>query len=597
MRSLVAFIGCPETPAQAIAWSDTDAAGRSIVLAHGGAAVAVATNEQGTVRAVLAGTIANARELRAGLAARHALGGRDDAEIAVHLYEERGIQSVKAMRGAFAVALWDTRRQRLLLARDQLGLLPLYYAADGERLAVSSALPALVAVPGLAGTWDAHALDAFLTLGCVPPPATFYTGIRALGPGELAVWEDGRLRRQRYWQLTFPERRLARPDAPRLLRVQLVEAVRMRQAGVLAGVLLTDDLDAAAVLALATLEGRTPLRAYAAADDPAATTSLADRAGIEHVTADAAVDPLALLDGLLAAHGGPVGGPGIAALQEAATRARCDVEVALAGTGGADVFGGSPPARMAERIRRYGRLPAFAREATQVWARVAPPRWTGELRRLVAEQPLAPLERYARATSLLTAEERAALYTPDALAILGDVSPWAAVTALFADAVSAGATDACDAVHYVELALRLPARAAAASAACAGMDLRLPLADHRLAQFVASVPAELRASRTEGEALLRAALADLLPARRPGLSRLAGTHATGRGLPLPHEVLASRRLAAQGVFRPEVVAALREEHASGARDHGRTLWAVAMATRWLDGQPLPVAAAPVREAV
>src|SRR5689334_18885695 len=180
MRMLTAFAGHPDAPQPAIGWTGMDAVGRTIVLAHAEAAVAVATNEQRTVRAVLAGSLANGRQLRTSLAGRHAIAGRDDAEVIAHLYEERGIQCVKALRGGFALALWDQRLQRLLIARDQLGLVPLYYVADDGRLAVASRLPTLVALPGLAGTWDATALDAFVTLGCVPPPATFHTGIRQL---------------------------------------------------------------------------------------------------------------------------------------------------------------------------------------------------------------------------------------------------------------------------------------------------------------------------------------------------------------------------------------------------------------------------------
>jgi asparagine synthase (glutamine-hydrolysing) len=587
MRSLVAFVGCPEVPPPAISWSGTDAIGRPLLLAHRGAAVAVAINEQRTVRAVLAGAVHNGRELRASLVARHAVGGRDDAEVVVHLYEERGIQCVKALRGAFALALWDERRQRLLLARDQLGLVPLYYTADAHRLAAASALPELLAVPGLAGTWDALALDAYLTLGAVPPPATFYTGIRQLGPGELAIWEGDRLRTQRYWQLTFPERRLARPDAAALLRAQLLEALRLRHAGVVAGLLMSGGLGSAALLALARAEGRLPTRAYTAADGAATggVAGIAARAGVEHALIEEEGDPSEIVEALLGAAGAPLGGPEIAALQRAAACARGEVGVVLAGIGGEEIFGGSAPARAAERLRRYAGLPTLAREAAELWTRLAPRGWTPALRRLVEEQPLAPLERYARAVSLLTREERAALYTPEALAVVGEAHPWAALTALFADAVAAGASDPRDAIHWVELVRRLPALAEAARAACAGLDLRLPLADHRLAQFVASMPAGMRTSRGEGQSLLRAAAGELAPA--------AGVAA--RQPSVPADAIDGGRLAAQGIFRPEAVTRLRAEHARGDRDRARLLWAIALITAWLDRQPAVVA--PVREAV
>ena len=392
MRSLVAFSGHPGVPPLAVSWTGMDAVGRTLVLAHTGVAVAVAANEQRTVRAVLAGSLANGRQLRTALAGRHAVSGRDDAEVVAHLYEERGIQCVKALRGGFALALWDQRLQRLLIARDQLGLVPLYYVADEGRLAVASRLPVLAAVAGLAGTWDATALDAYVTLGCVPPPATFHTGIRQLAPGELAVWEDGRLRTQRYWQLTFPERRMVRSDVPAALREQVTDAVRLRQAGVVAGMLLSGGLDAAAVLALGRGEGRTPARAYTGTfahdEEGRQAARLAARAGVEHVVVDAARDWPTAIEALLEAHGGPVAGPELAAVHLAAARARTDVGVVLAGLGGEEVFGGSLPVRSAEQLRRYRDLPAVAREAAELWARVAPARWTAEIRRLVADEPI-----------------------------------------------------------------------------------------------------------------------------------------------------------------------------------------------------------------
>ncbi len=596
MRGLVALSDWGEVSVPAVAWSGADAAGRPLVLAHAGPPIAVATNERQSVHAVLAGDIYNARQLRTGLAGRHALASRDDAEVVVHLYEERGVQCVKALRGAFAVALWDDRLQRLLLARDQLGLVPLYYAADGRRLAAASSLPALAALPALAGTWDPAALEAFVTFGLVPPPTTVYTGIRQLGPGEMALWEDGRLRTQRYWQLTFPERRLTRGDLPRLIREQLLDALRLRQAGMVSGLLLSGGLDAAALLALAAADHRLPARAYTAAfaegdEELGAAARHAARAGVEHATVSAAPDWTAAVDALLAAHGGPVGGPETAALRLAATRARGEVDVLLAGVGGEEIFGGSPPARAVERVRRYRALPALAREGAQLWVRLAPAGRAAHLRRLVEAERLAPLEMYARAVSHVLPEEREALFTPETLAVLGEARPWDTLGGLFAEAASAGGTDPADTIHYAELTFRLPARATAASAATAGLDLRLPLADHRIAQLVASVPAALRGGAAERQLLLRGALAGLLPP-----ATLRAVHASP--LPPPRawsgwldEALTPARIAAHGFFRREMVVRLLKEHRSGARDHTSRLWSIALVTRWLERQGLPVPAA------
>jgi asparagine synthase (glutamine-hydrolysing) len=602
LRGVIAFSGWPEALVPGGAWSGADAAGRPLALAHvpvvsRGPATPVASNEDRSVRAVLAGTLYNRRELRAHLGGRHAFSGREDAEIVVHLYEERDVQCVKALRGPFTLVLWDGRAGRLLLARDQLGLLPLYYVVDGRRLGVASALAALAALPGTTGTWDATALDAFLALGTVPAPATFHPAIRQLRPGELGLWEDGRLRLQRYWQLAFPERRMARRDVAAVLREQVLDALRLRQAGVAAGLLLSGGLGAASVLALAALERRPPARAYTAApagleDEGRHAARLAARAGVEHVIVDEGVDWGHAAELLLAAHGAPAGDPSAAVLHLAAARAAADVTVALVGSGAEEVFGGSAAVRSADRLRRFHRLPALVREAVEVWTRVAPAGRTAGLRTLVGAERLAPLELWARANALFSAEEREDLYTEDLRAALEDARPWAAAAGLLSEAIGAGASEPEDVLYFVDLALRLPAEAAAAlPAAAVGLDLRFPLADHRLAQFVASVPATMRGNARERALLLRGAVADLVPAtvlRRAHASAVPPPRAwvTGSLRELLEDTLAPARIAAQGVFRPEAVSRLCQEHLAGRRDHGRQLWALVLAVRWIERRAL-----------
>ncbi len=602
MRTLLALAGWPDVAVPPGAWTGTDAAGRSLLLAHLGEAAApapaVASSEDGSVRVVLAGSLYNHRELRASLGGRHAFSGRDDAEVVVHLYRDRGVQGLKPLRGAFAVALWDARRRHLVLARDQLGLVPLYYAAERGRLAASSALPVLTALPGLAGSWDATALDAFLVLGAVPPPATLYPAIRQLHPGEVIVWEDGRVRAQRYWQVAFPERRLARAALGGMVREQLAEALRLRQAGVTAGLLLSGGLDAATLLALMVADRRPPTHAYTAAfpgmEEVRAAARLALRAGVEHVAVTEPPDWSATVEALLGAQGIPVGGPETAALHLAAGRAAADGAVVVAGVGGEEIFGGSLPARAAERVRRYRRLPGPVREGAEVWARLAPARWGGTVRSLVREERLAPVELYARSVSCFLPEERGELYTPEALAMLGETHPWSALTALFAEAASAGAIDVGDTIHYAELALRLPARAAAVTAAGAGLDVRLPLADHRVAHLVASAPSAERGDFRARQLVLCAAMKNRLPGavlRRPHARPVPppGAWSTGSLRALVEDTLAPERLAAQGIFRADTVTRLREEHARGHRDHGARLWALVLTTRWLARQALPTA--------
>ncbi len=603
MRHALAMAGWSEVAVPVDAWWGADREGRPVTLSYvdgdqSGPAAIPATNEDGSVCVALAGSIYNARELRATLARDHALKGGDDAEVVAHLYEERDLHCMQALRGAFAVMLWDNRRRRLLLARDQLGLVPLYYVAEARRCAAASALPWLARLPGQTDAVDLAALDAFLALGVVPPPATVYPGIRQLHPAEVLVWEDGRIRGRRYWQLSFPERRVGEGAVPGVLRDGLVEALRLRQAGAVPGLLLSGGLGASTVLTLALADQRPPARAYTVAgadldpEDGRLAGEIARAAGVEHVVVEPPTDWGATLDALLATHAGPVGNIEAALLYDAVVRAGGLPSVVLAGTGGDEVFGGSLPVRTGERVRHFRDLPAVVRESAEMLARIAPRRWAERFGHLVHHGRLAPVEMYARTVSRFLPEERDELYSPDTVALLGESSPWTALSALFPEAVAAGGGDPADAIHYVELALRLPARVAALRAAVPTLDLRFPLADHRVASLVASLtPADRGTSRAR-QVGLRRALATTLPRqvlRRPHVApvptRAAWTSGSLRAL--VEETLAPARVAAQGVFRPETVDRLVQAQLAGRGDDGARLWSLLVVSRWLERQRRP----------
>jgi hypothetical protein len=239
MAVLVALAGWPAADPPAGAWRAQLGAELPVALAvepGAGAEVETATSSDGKLHVVVAGALANRRELEETVDRRGAAAGtRNHAAVVLRLYEGRGEQCVSALRGGFAVVVWDGRRGRLVLARDQLGVQPLYYAGGRSHCVAATALAPLLRVPDLAGTPDVALVDVLLALGTIPAPATAYPGLRQVHPGELLVWEPGRLRAQRYWQLRFPDGRDVRQtvakEAVRRVREQLEDAVRIRAVG------------------------------------------------------------------------------------------------------------------------------------------------------------------------------------------------------------------------------------------------------------------------------------------------------------------------------------------------------------------------------
>jgi asparagine synthase (glutamine-hydrolysing) len=195
---------------------------------------------------------------------------------------------------------------------------------------------------------------------------------------------------------------------------------------------------------------------------------------------------------------------------------------------------------------------------------------------------------------------RESLYTAETLAVLGDAGPWDALTGLFADAVNAGATDTADAVYFVDLVLRLPEVATLAGAAAAvGVELRLPFADRRLAQLIASIPGRARAGWNDRQRLLRAAVGRLVPnvrANRTPARALspAGAWRAGALRAVLEDTLTGKRLERQGVFRPDAVERLVQAQLAGREDHAALLWRVFVVTRWLEPQ-MRAASEPARQ--
>ena len=186
-------------------------------------------NEDGTVNVVFNGEIYNYQELRTQLIARgHRLATTSDTEVIVHLYEEMGERCVDQLQGMFAFAVWDTRKKRLLLARDRVGIKPLYFTVASDRLLFGSEIKALLADPAVCRRVDEQGIDRFLTYQYMPGPETLLRGIRKLEPGHYLVLQDGCTRIEQYWDLEFPDkpRRGTLKDAAEELEALLRTTVR-----------------------------------------------------------------------------------------------------------------------------------------------------------------------------------------------------------------------------------------------------------------------------------------------------------------------------------------------------------------------------------
>lgn len=584
---------------------------RLAIVDLGGGAQPMA-NEDSTVFVTFNGEIYNHRDLRELLLTRgHTFRTQSDTEVIVHLYEEFGAAGFARLDGMFAFGLWDARRHRLVLARDRVGIKPLYYGALPHGLAFASELKALLPLPAVARDLDARALRRFFDFLYVPGDATLFRAIRKLPPAHLLIAEAGTVRLERYWDLpTDRPFRGTLDEAAEALRPLLARTVqRHLMADVPVGVLLSGGLDSSLMLALAAPHSPPPVRTFTVGfSDPGLVDErpyarLAAAAyGAEHreVTLDAE-EFWSFLPEYAWHCEEPVCEPPAVALQAVARLASESVKVLLSGEGGDEAFAGYPnyvhQLRLAQLERALGPLAAPAAAGATALGDFAGLERLSRYGRALA-QPLA--RHYFSRTASPASYFRhagAAGFAP-AWRGGGDAEQ------IVAQALQGGRDhDRLAQLLRVDLRTWLPddlLLKADKMTMRHSVELRVPLLDHHVLEFAARLPAEFKVRGGETKRVLRAAAAPLLPA--------AILHRPKAGFPVPYaawlrgplaervrETLLARRAQDRGYFAPGAVARLLDEHQRhGTR--GREVFALLALEFWhqqfTDRAPATLAAPP-----
>ncbi len=481
------------------------------------------SNETGTIWIVYNGEVYNFPALRAELSAKHRFRSRTDTEVLLHAYEEWGIDFLERLRGMFAFALWDGRQRRLLLARDRLGIKPLYYGQIGASFLFASELKAITrCFPSL--PLDESALYDFLTYLYIPTPKTPYRDVRKLPAGHYLLWEEGRTTLAPYWELTCRPSGITREEeAVEALEHLLDEAVRLRLVSdVPLGLLLSGGVDSSGVTALACrhLQGKGgKVHTFSVGFDDAAFTEtpyariVAERYGTEHV--EQHVD-LALgrqvYARLHAMYDEPFGDTSAIPTFLVSEVARRHVTVVLSGDGGDEVFGGYT--RYREMLEASGPLPV-GRLLGPAWrSRIIrgflghyPARWRGRYRFL--RTLLDPLEAYCMLMGGILKEEKAFLLRPEIVRRFRDYDDyWFFREHWIAD------LDPFTRLQYLDLKTYLPddilTKVDRASMAVS-LEVRVPILDHEVVAFAFSLPVAVRNPGNRPKYLLKRMLAPFLP--------------------------------------------------------------------------------------
>ncbi len=555
-------------------------------------------NEDRSVVVVLNGEIYNYRELRRELEQRgHTLTSRGDTEVIAHLYEDHGVACVRKLHGMFAFALWDARRQQLLIARDRVGKKPLLYSLRDGVLSFASEMGALLADAEIAREVDHEALDAYLALGYVPAPLTALRGVNKLPPAHTLTLRAGRAELQRYWKLDYATKLPAEPieELCERVRAALRAATKRRMiADVPLGAFLSGGIDSSAVVAAMADQSTAPVRTFSIGfddqkfDELPHARRIAEQFGTIHEEFRVRADAIEIVPKMVRHYGEPFADPSAIPSFYLSELTRRRVTVALNGDGGDESFGGYTryvanalaarldpmPAGMRRAVTRTGaRLPAGGHVASR----------KNKVRRLASTLALEGPDRYTSYMSWWDRAQRHALYTPAFAAGAGPAAD--AIAASWAEASGDAVVDKMLEVDVeTYLVGDLIAKIDIATMAH-GLEARSPFLDHELMQLAASIPASLKIRRSEKKWILRRALRGWLPDEildRPkqGFSVPLSSWLRTDLLPWARDVLLDRETLDRGYFEPEVVTQLLDRHAAGADGDEKRIWALLMLELW-----------------
>jgi len=560
------------------------------------------SNEDETVWAMVNGEFYGYREVRQELIDRgHLLKTECDSEILIHLYEEVGIEAVARLRGMFALALWDGKAGRLLLARDRLGQKPLCWTRLGQRVLFASEAKAFFQDPDFVARLDPAGLARYLRWlylpAAQPGPQSLLQGVHRLRPGHLAVIDSNGLEERPYWSLPFQPQPMDRQEAVAEFERLLLEAVSLRLvADVPLGAFLSGGLDSSLICALMGRAGASP-KTYtvsfgqASFDESAKAARVARHLGTQHTEVPVKPDVLADLEDLIYYLDEPMADSSAIPTYWLCRATRRHVTVALSGDGGDELLAGYRRYVGRRLAAGYNRLPAWPRRGLRsLAARLPEPStYTGrsfikKLKKFLDQADQAEMRPELSRLDFLDPAELAETLGPEALSrgrAAGDP-----LAELWAGAPPA---DPVARMQWVDLQSYLPddilVKVDRMSMAHA-LEVRSPFLDHPLVEFLARVPLELKLQGLTTKRLLKETARRYLPAEiinqpKQGFEVPLAAWFRGELKGLLEERLARPELEKAGLLRPGAAGRLREAHLSGRRDLAQILWGLLVLELWL----------------
>lgn len=579
------------------------------------------SNEDGTVWITFNGEIYNFQELRAKLLAEnHQFQSHSDTETIIHGYEEWGDGVIRKLRGMFALAIWDTRKRRLLLARDRVGKKPIFYYAGDNKFFFGSEIKSLLASGEVPVKPSAGALHDYLTYLYFPSPKTAFEGICKLPPATtlaLEVMPDGRIaqHQETYWdpvEAAGSAQPLSHRDAVEKTRELIDETVRIRlMSDVPLGVFLSGGLDSGTITAFAAKNSALPVKTFSIGfrnsklfDEIDQANQVARKFGTEHRVLQVDAQCAEYIGTVVRHFDEPFGNP-TAILEYILTKhMREHVTVALSGDGGDETFGGYVRYGGAWLAEKYRTLPSFftrgliARFSYLLHDNTRGRHADRRIREFLESAWMPQEEMYLRWVGYFSEDEKRELYTPEFQAQVGSRDSGDFLRSLF----RRGATlEPLNRLGYVDMASFLTGNCleyADRMSMANSLEVRCPFTDHHILEFGLSIPFEWKYRLGNTKKILREAMQGILPEsvlrkKKMGFNPPLPEWINHELKPMISQLLSRAAVARRGMFRPEAVERLLKEHFEGGRDNAIKIWGLLMLEVWhqmyIDGAQDPSA--------
>ncbi|MDR1289934.1 MAG: asparagine synthase (glutamine-hydrolyzing), partial [Planctomycetaceae bacterium] len=524
-------------------------------------------NDSETIHIVFNGEIYNFESLRNNLVSLgHRFRSKSDTEVIIHLYERYGDNFLNHLNGMFALAIWDTRTRRLILARDRLGKKPLFYRTEPEsnspenrdllpeenyektqhdvnRLLFASELKSILTIPNVPRNIDPYSLDDYLTYQYVPHPHTIFSGIAKLPPSHYAVWQDGNFTVKQYWQPDWnhEEQKFSLNDWKEQLRELVIDSVRIRmRSDVPVGAFLSGGIDSSITAGIMQQISPRPIHTFSIGfeqkeyDESQYAKQLADKFGTIHHQFTVTPDIDDLLPRLIWHYDEPFSDSSAIPTMLLCEATRREVTVALSGDGGDEMFAGYDRYRAVRYGGLFARLPFFLRRFLAEKLQPLIPASTRQRsilrrgKRFLETLAMPPLESYLQWIAIFNRQRRQQLYTDDFAA---SISGHDSLDFLRRAESRCLSRDFCSRISFVDMQTYLPCdiltKVDIASMAY-GLESRAPLLDYRIAELSARIPLRYKIVGSYGKYILRDTFRDLLP------TNIERRRKMGFGVPIDH---------------------------------------------------------------